>query len=536
MPGRILIAGGPSVDAHRLADRLADAFLAVHAAPDGRDALDHALASEPDLVIADVRAGGISGLALCRALKAHAALLHVPLLIAGVDVAPRDRLATLEAGADDFLSLPIADAPLLARLRNLLRVKAMIDELRARDRTARSLGLVAWTPASGPLAPDLVEPPGDLLLVRSDAGARRRAAQLSTALGLSVRRAADGREALELVDDAPPELVLIEPDPEAPGAVEAALRLVAALRARPAARDAGVLAALPEGSAATALDLGASDCVAASTDLAELGARLRTQLRRKRCSDRLRDAVRQGLELAVTDPLTGLFNRRYAETHLAAMVAQCAAARQPLSLMLLDLDRFKQINDCHGHPAGDAVLRGFAARLRAAVRGVDLVARIGGEEFCVALPGADEAEARGVAERVRAAVAAAPFPAPEGGDVAVTVSIGVAVAEPRALCAHAASRIETTEAPAPPGRSRAPTSLVAGMAEPPAAFARGAPAPAPSARAPSARALTAAVAAAAPSVEERPGEAGSSKLMALADAALYRSKSQGRDRVSFAPS
>lgn len=512
MPGRILIAGGPAVDAHRLAARLSDAFLTVQTVPDGRAALDRAMEGEPNLVIADLRAAGLSGLALCRALKSDTALDHVPLLIAGAGAAPRDRLAALEAGADDFLALPIADAALLARLRNLLRVKAMVDELRARERTARSLGLVAEPPPGLPHP----ETPGDLLLVRADACARRRAAQLGSALGLAVRRAADGREALEMVDAAPPELVLIEPDPETPGAVEAALRLIAALRARPAARDAGVLAALPEGSeaAATALDLGASDCVAAPADLAELGARLRTQLRRKRCSDRLRDAVRQGLELAVTDPLTGLFNRRYAETHLCAMIAQCAAAGQPLSLMLLDLDRFKQINDRHGHPAGDAVLRGVAARLRAAVRSVDLVARIGGEEFCVALPGADAAEARGVAERVRAAVAAAPFPAPLCAPVPVTVSIGVAVATPEGAL---------DPAPPPTPRPRA-APCPAGLAEPPAAFARPAPA----------RAIAAFAPGGGPE-GEAPGELGSSRLMALADAALYRSKSQGRDRVSFAP-
>ncbi|MDF2234938.1 diguanylate cyclase [Albimonas sp. CAU 1670] len=524
MPGRILIASGPHVAAHRLADRLSAAFLAVRLVPDGRAALDEALNCEPNVVIADARAGGMAGLALCRALKAHPCLRHAPLLIAAEAASPGDRLAVLEAGADDFLSLPMDDAALLARLRNLMRVKAMVDELRARERTARALGLVA-PEAERAAAAEGARAPGDLLLVRADGGARRRAAQLSTGLGLAVRRAGDGREALEAVDLAPPELVLIEPDLRRGGAVEDALRLVAAIRGRPAMRDAGLIVVLPAGSSAadTALDLGASDCVAAPADLAELGARLRTQLRRKRCSDRLRDAVRQGLELAVTDPLTGLFNRRYAETHLAAMAAQCAAAGRPLSLMLLDLDRFKQINDRHGHPAGDAVLRGFAARLRAAVRGVDLVARIGGEEFCVALPDADEAEARGVAERVRAAVADAPFPTPEGEAIPVTVSIGVAVAAPGPGRTLPSARPPTgaatgVGAASLPPRPRPIALAPAGMAEPTAAFAR-----------PSRAAAVGIVPGA--SAEDR-----SSRLMALADAALYRSKSQGRDRVSFAGS
>ena len=99
----------------------------------------------------------------------------------------------------------------------------------------------------------------------------------------------------------------------------------------------------------------------------------------------------------------------------------------PLSLMMIDLDLFKQINDRHGHTVGDGVLRGVALALRRNVRKIDIVARYGGEEFCVVLPRVGKPEALEVAEKLRRSVAAAKLPGPEGGGpLTVTISIGVA--------------------------------------------------------------------------------------------------------------
>jgi two-component system cell cycle response regulator len=133
------------------------------------------------------------------------------------------------------------------------------------------------------------------------------------------------------------------------------------------------------------------------------------------------------MEAAVVDSLTGLNNRRYLDSHLAAMVGQAAAAGRPLSLMALDIDHFKRVNDTWGHAAGDDVLRGFAARVKSAIRGVDLMCRLGGEEFVVVMPDTAQDVALRVAERVRAIVEATPFVIEDGRrPVAVTVSVGLA--------------------------------------------------------------------------------------------------------------
>ncbi|MFU8883513.1 MAG: GGDEF domain-containing protein, partial [Rhodobacterales bacterium] len=133
-----------------------------------------------------------------------------------------------------------------------------------------------------------------------------------------------------------------------------------------------------------------------------------------------------GLRAAVTDPLTGLYNRRYALPHLTRMTEQASRSGRRFAVMLADLDHFKAINDRFGHAAGDAVLVEVAHRLRSNLRAVDLVARIGGEEFLIALPDTDRTEARVAARRLCRIIAQDPFILPgKGQSTSMTVSIGV---------------------------------------------------------------------------------------------------------------
>ena len=160
-----------------------------------------------------------------------------------------------------------------------------------------------------------------------------------------------------------------------------------------------------------ALDMGVNDYLARPVDRNEVVARVRTQIKRKRHSDYLRDRLEESVELAVTDALTGLHNRRYMETHLAALAEQAGAAGRPLSLVLVDIDNFKSINDTYGHEAGDSVLRQFAARFRRNTRSIDLACRIGGEEFVIVMPDSGLERACQIGERLRECIAAEPFQA-----------------------------------------------------------------------------------------------------------------------------
>src|SRR6476659_3942003 len=174
------------------------------------------------------------------------------------------------------------------------------------------------------------------------------------------------------------------------------------------------------------LEIGVNDYLVRPIDKNELLARVRTQIRRKRYTARLRDNVQQSMEMAVTDGRTGLYKRRYMETHLATLVEQAAGRGKPLTLLVLDIDYFKAINDTYGHDAGDDVLREFATRIKKSIRGIDLACRYGGEEFVIVMPETDMAVAALVAERIRRRIASEPFAIDQGAKaIDVTLSIGL---------------------------------------------------------------------------------------------------------------
>ncbi|MDB5686748.1 MAG: hypothetical protein JWR77_1337 [Rhizorhabdus sp.] len=133
--------------------------------------------------------------------------------------------------------------------------------------------------------------------------------------------------------------------------------------------------------------------------------------------------------MALTDTLTGLANRRHFEARGDAEIAALRKTGKPLALLMIDIDHFKAINDTHGHPVGDEVLKAVAARCRGALRDEDMVARLGGEEFVVLLPGTDVAEAAAIAERLREAIASVPVMA-GSAVIEVHASLGGAMAGP----------------------------------------------------------------------------------------------------------
>ncbi len=178
------------------------------------------------------------------------------------------------------------------------------------------------------------------------------------------------------------------------------------------------------------LEIGVNDYLLRPVDKNELLARARTQIRKRRYTDHLRDNVQNSIEMAITDALTGLHNRRYMETHLATLADQAATRAKPLALMMLDIDFFKSINDRYGHDAGDDVLREFAVRIRKSIRGIDLACRYGGEEFVIVMPETDLHVAGMVAERLRRSIAGEPFSIEKGTKrLDVTISIGIATLE-----------------------------------------------------------------------------------------------------------
>jgi two-component system cell cycle response regulator len=427
MCGTILIVDDVATNRIVLKVKLAAERYAVAQASTGREALaavrGAAQGDRPDLVLLDVGLPDMDGVAVLRAMRSDPQTADIPVLMFTAAADRALRLRALAAGADGFLDKPFDDAVLLARIRSLLRDPARSARARAEARALGAIGLAE--PAAGFAAQAhvaLVAPRAETAM----AWRRRLAPHLSDRISVLDR---DEALATAGLPGAPDLYVIGDTGSAGRGSGHA---LLADLRARGGGREAAFCLILPTAggdAAAIAFDLGAGDVLAEDFDGEEAAARLRVLLGRKRSADALRAAVRAGLEAAVHDPLTGLWNRRYAMPTLARMVEAAGRAGRRCAAMLVDIDQFKRINDGYGHAAGDAVLAGVARRL-SGLAGTDaLVARIGGEEFLVALPDATEATARAVADRIRAGVEAAPFALTEGvaASLKLTVSIGVAV-------------------------------------------------------------------------------------------------------------
>jgi two-component system cell cycle response regulator len=362
----------------------------------------------------------MDGFEVCKRLKSDPATSHIPVVMITALDQVSDRVRGLEAGADDFLTKPVNDLQLMTRVKSLVRLKSLTDELRLRASTTRNIGIEELL--SRDFATEDAKP-RVLLIDERRSSVERIRKMLRDSAELDV--ATDPNVGFFQAAETPYECVLVS----TAFSNFDALRLCSQLRSLDRTRFLPIMLLADEGEEGRilrGLELGINDYLIRPIDQHELTARLRTQVRRKRYNDQLRASVAQTIEMAVIDGLTGLHNRRYLDSHLQTLFDRAAARRRPLSVMITDLDRFKSINDTYGHDGGDDVLREFARRLRKNVRGIDLACRFGGEEFVVVMPDTDGAVAEKVAERIRAEIAQAPFAVGDDGKaIEVTVSVGV---------------------------------------------------------------------------------------------------------------
>jgi two-component system cell cycle response regulator len=413
MTARVLVVDDISTNLRLLEAKLLNEYYEVALASSGPEALEVAARWLPDVVLLDVMMPGMDGYEVCRRLKSTAITAHIPVVMVTALTDQAERVRGLEAGADDFLSKPVDDATLFARMRALLRMKQVLDAFRLRAETARELG---FEPPPQP-SPSIAG--SHALLVNENPAEIADLSEILLAEKLEVTVVADPDEAWMTLQEGIHDVVLLSLSLDGGDA----LRLASRLRAQATTRDIPVvLVADPaqRGLVLRGFDLGANDHVLRPVDPNELRARIRNQIRRKRYQERLRADLDRSLEMAVTDPLTGLRNRRYVRRHLEGVLRNTGGCA-----LLMDVDRFKLVNDTYGHAAGDVVLREVAERVRGALRAADVVARYGGEEFLVVMAGATIDDGALVADRLRQAISNSPVHA-EGHAMSVTISIGVA--------------------------------------------------------------------------------------------------------------
>ena len=421
MTARILVVDDVPANVKLMDARLTAEYFEVLTASSGAEALAICERAQCDIVLLDVMMPEMDGFEVCRRLKSNPVTHHIPVVIVTALDQPSDRVRGLEAGADDFLTKPVSDIALIARVRSLVRLKMVSDELRMRAMTSKEIGI------SNALVEAVSETGrnGRIFIVDDRRSSYERIAAMLTAEH-NVDVETNPNEALFHAADGNYDLLIVSLGLENYDA----LRLCSHVRSLERTRNLPILViAEAEDNARLlrGLEIGVNDYLVRPIDKNEMFARVRTQVRKKRYTDRLRNNVQLSMELAITDPLTGLQNRRYMVSHLGTLVEQAASRGKPLALLILDIDYFKSINDTFGHDAGDDVLREFATRVRKSIRGIDLACRYGGEEFVVVMPETDTAVASIVAERIRRRIASEPFPIQQGSTaIDVTISIGIA--------------------------------------------------------------------------------------------------------------
>jgi two-component system cell cycle response regulator len=419
MTARILVVDDIPANVKLLEARLVAEYFEVLTAENGYQCLDICSKVPVDVILLDVMMPGIDGFEVCERLKANHKTSHIPVVMVTALDQPADRVRGLKAGADDFLTKPVNDMQLMARVKSLVRLKMLSDELRLRAETARTIGLDETMSGSG----DTDVPPS-VLLVDGRANSQERLARALKPIA-EVTAQSDPQAAVFEAAEGAFDLIIVNSnfdgyDP---------LRLCSQLRSLDRSRFIPILLVVDQGGepmVVRALELGVNDYILRPVEPNELIVRCLTQIRRKRYNDQLRESVQQTIELAVTDGLTGLNNRRYLDKHLKLLFDRSVARGRPLSICITDIDRFKSVNDTYGHDAGDEVLKEFANRIRSTVRGADLACRYGGEEFVVVMPDTPPEIAASVAERLRTIVEMNPFKLRQAGvAIQITASLGI---------------------------------------------------------------------------------------------------------------
>ena len=379
MTARILIVDDMPANTRLLEAKLAAEYYQVSSARDGFEALATARDWQPDLILLDVMMPGMDGYECCRQLKDDAATLHIPVVMVTALGESGERLRGLEAGADDFLTKPVDYDTLMVRVRSLGRLKRLLDEWRVRGDTARALGL---TTDRDDFRYDRIA--GARILAVDDWDQSAQSIQGALAedgvMSVYARCAAEaiGMATAVNFDLLVVSLALADEDP---------LKVdigPARVRTRPTKRPCFWLASPGKRTGSFAVsELGANDWLVQPIDPHELRARARNQIRRKFYQDRLRSDLGTALEMALTDPLTGLYNQRYLRRHLSGLME--SGQGRHLAVLMVDVDHFKSVNDRFGHASGDRALRLIADSLRVNTRVFDSVARYGGEEFVVVM-------------------------------------------------------------------------------------------------------------------------------------------------------
>ena len=423
MAARVLVVDDLLPNVRLLEAKLETEYYDVQTALNGKDALDLIAKESPDIILLDVMMPEMDGFEVCRRIKADVKTADIPVVMVTALSDINDRVEGLNAGADDFLTKPINDLALFARIRSLVRLKGMTDELKLRDQTGEELGFdeVAFKQIKDTTG-------ASVLIVDDDQGQSHQISDKLESIGMRVAVEEHAKDAVKRTEAEEFDLIIVSSELTS----DVGLHLCNHFRSQEKTKATPLLIIIADDNMdllVKGLDMGINDYLVNPIDSNELVARANIQIRRKRYQDALKETRQENLSMAITDKLTKVYNRHYLDKHLNRLVVSSLEKRKPLALMMIDIDHFKSVNDTHGHLAGDQVLQQMPKRILQSVRATDMVARFGGEEFAIILPDTTLSQAAEVAERIRKRVDQIEFDIPNN-KLHCTISIGVSMIMP----------------------------------------------------------------------------------------------------------
>ena len=423
MTARVLVVDDIEDNIKVLKTKLEAEYYEIITASNGLECLEVAKEKKPDIILLDVMMPLMDGFETCQEIRKDPKISDIPVVMVTALHGRADRIKGLESGADDFLTKPVEDAPLFSRIRSLTRLKAMIDQLKIRGNLELGQHSIYNKKMDDIKDSNILIIDDDDIQIKQiiDKLAITQANTNSICEPLSVIQ---GEEDISSYDLIIVSTQLFDEDIDP-------LRLISSIRTNPDARGSSILAIVEEGDSeivSKAVEIGINDYINSPVDVNELIARVRTLIRRKNYQDALKNNVSESVNLAIRDPLTNMYNRRFLDNYMKKALEQVENTKKPLSILALDLDSFKQVNDREdlGHDVGDQVLKLFANIITNSIRPSDVAVRQGGDEFLVILPNTSMENAYKVAQRIRLFIEQNGFELPEPiGTLFVTTSIGV---------------------------------------------------------------------------------------------------------------
>ena len=386
----------------------------------GNEALRLVRDFQPDLILLDIMMPGLNGYDLTRILKSNTESRDIPVVLITAFRGSEYEIKGLEAGADEFLNKPVNKTELLTRAKSLIRLRQYKEQLKSRTCSIKSV--THKKKAKNCLDNEELDLP-TILIVEDNKVDARLIQRYLHGEPYQIKLAGNGEEAISRSQQERIDVLLL--DLLLPG--KNGFEVCRTLKEGEKTQNIQIVAITGLSdleSKLKGIELGVDDYLVKPVNMHVLRTRVKSLVKKKALLDRLCDRYEMAVHSAITDKLTGLYNRRYFDYFLDFEVKRSSRQNVSLALLMMDIDNFKNINDSMGHLFGDKILNKLGDIVKAAIRETDLAARYGGEEFAIVMSHTGLEQAIEIAERIRKSIKACNF---DIENFFTTISIGIAL-------------------------------------------------------------------------------------------------------------